>query len=134
MPTAEERLAKLEQEIAGLNGEKVSLREHLESRIDGLEEMLKMRFDIQREALAKASETLNTHLEGMNEFRSSMKDQAGQFVTRDTLKALLDPLQKIIGELQLSRANWEGRMAVLAGILSVGVSIVVGLVMKLVLR
>jgi hypothetical protein len=49
----------------------VSLREYFESKFDALEKASRL-----------AEDKLNARLEIMNEFRSAMKDQAGQFITR----------------------------------------------------
>jgi hypothetical protein len=42
------------------------------------------------EALTTAVGAMDKRLEGMNEFRSSLRDQAGTFVRLDTYQALLD--------------------------------------------
>ena len=42
------------------------------------------------EALDKAVESMDRRLEGMNEFRASLRDQASTFVRLDTFDALRD--------------------------------------------
>ncbi len=49
---------------------------------------------------------LEKRLEGMNEFRTQLKDQASTFITRDQH----DTLVKRVEELQLYQANQEGRL------------------------
>jgi hypothetical protein len=49
----------------------VSLKEYVESRLIDLEKSIKL-----------ANTELNRRLEGMNEFRSQLKDQASSFITR----------------------------------------------------
>lgn len=59
----------------------VSLKEYFEARFDAMDKALKL-----------AQEANESRLEGMNEFRKAMSDQAGHFVTRmeaDTAKNLM---------------------------------------------
>ena len=56
----------------------VSLKEYFESRIESLEK-----------AVYVASSAMDRRLEGMNEFRDAMKDQAARIVTREELEIQL---------------------------------------------
>lgn len=56
-------------------------------------------------ALTLAREQLETRLEGMNEFRQSLKDQATQFVTKAEHRFILDDIR----ELRESRAELRGK-------------------------
>lgn len=60
------------------------------------------------EATKLAHAGMEKRLEGMNEFRETLKDQAGKFVTRDELSAQLDKLEGLIKSLELSKAKLEG--------------------------
>ena len=42
----------------------------------------------------EARETMDKRLEGMNEFRTALSDQAGRFVTRTELDLILDRINK----------------------------------------
>ena len=59
----------------------VSLKEHIESRLQALEK-----------ATEEAKKTLEKRLEGMNEFRSQLKDQAGTFITRVEFEAFKEAM------------------------------------------
>ena len=61
----------------------VSLKEHLDHRFEDLYRFLEARFAGQTKAVEKAENSMNLRLEGMNEFRDQMKDQAATFVTRE---------------------------------------------------
>ena len=76
----------------------VSLREYLESRIVAVEK-----------AIDVASEAMLLRLESMNEFRSTLKDQAGHFVTRDELETKLSFISEQLKDLQLTRAKMNGK-------------------------
>jgi hypothetical protein len=52
-----------------------------------LEKYVDTRFDAVDAAVKSAKESMEHRLDGMNEFRSAMKDQAGKFVTRGELLA-----------------------------------------------
>ena len=57
-----------------------------------LRDYIDIRFDALQIAIEKAERTMNTRLEGMNEFRETLKDQSARFVTRDELSAMLGPI------------------------------------------
>ena len=67
----------------------VSLREYFDTRLDAVER-----------ATDLAAHTLEKRLEGMNEFRSTLKDQAAKFVTRDELCIQLRPIIDELRELK----------------------------------
>ena len=74
----------------------VSLRDYIDQRLS----------DVQR-AVDKAQETMDKRLEGMNEFRDTLKDQASRFVTRDELQSTLKPIIANLQALQkLSDIAW----------------------------
>ena len=60
----------------------VSLRDYFDNKIDGLEDKINLQFQAQATALTKAEAKNDARLEGMNEFRAAMKDQAASFITR----------------------------------------------------
>jgi len=62
-----------------------ALYEHIKMLFQMVLDRMEERFADQERATKLASDTLNARLEGMNEFRSSMKDQAARFVTRREL-------------------------------------------------
>jgi hypothetical protein len=104
--------------MSALNNEfnwtdKVSLQHYFEKlmdtlttannkRFDDLEEKMDLHFKLNAEALNKAETATNIRLENMNEFRSSLRDQQANFLTRgeydskhEALLAKIESLQKI---------------------------------------
>ena len=59
--------------------ELITLREFLEARLEHIEEKTRL-----------ATAALDKRLEGMNEFRDTLKDQASRFVTRTDLEVILE--------------------------------------------
>ena len=103
----------------------VSLKEYIISLIDGVKESV----NVAREAMDK-------RLNGMNEFRDTLKDQASRFVTRDEVNTKIDNMASQLEELKLNKAMLEGKAsqssattALIFGIVGVILS-VVGLVMS----
>lgn len=82
----------------------VSLREHLEAQIRTL-----------ADAVAKSENLLNTRLEGMNEFRAALKDQADQMMPRNEATILLAAIDNRLRRLEDAKAKNEGRNVILAG-------------------
>lgn len=75
----EGRIRKLEQAMARINNpgtistaEAVSLKEYFNSRLTSIEN-----------ATSLAAATMDKRLDGMNEFRDTLRDQAGRFTTRE---------------------------------------------------
>ena len=58
------------------NREFVTLKEHLESRIDSVEKSITI-----------ANVAMQERLKGMNEFRDTLREQASKFITRDESEA-----------------------------------------------
>lgn len=59
-------------------------------------------------AIDKAAAQMEDRLAGMNEFRDTLKDQAGRFVTRTELDTLIKAQTADIRALRESRAHLEG--------------------------
>jgi Flp pilus assembly protein TadD len=83
------------------------------------------RFKASDRATESARTTMEKRLEGMNEFRDQLKDQAARFVTREEL----NPMQEDLRVLRESKATLEGKasytsmmvaLALSAGALIVG--------------
>lgn len=79
----------------------VSLKEYL----DRLFEAHAREHELLQKAIEKTETALEKRLEGMNEFRSQLKEQAGQFITRDTRDAdkevLLTELRRVETNLSM---------------------------------
>jgi hypothetical protein len=80
------------------HAEFVSLREYLESRIAAVEKSIEV-----------ANSVMQARLATMNEFRDTLKDQAGRFVTRDEMDIKLNNLNEQLKTLQYFKASLEGK-------------------------
>ena len=78
--------------------DEVTLKEYFESRLQEIEK-----------ATDRTAEQLNKRLEGMNEFRDTLKDQAAKFVTRDTLDVIIDKLNVDIKNLTTAKDVLSGK-------------------------
>jgi hypothetical protein len=74
-----------------------------------LRDYVDVRFTDIEKARVTAEAQLNMRLESMNEFRSSLKDQASTFLTRTEYEAKHDALESKIHVLQLDKATLEGK-------------------------
>ena len=75
----------------------VSLREHLESRIEHQEKFFMGKFEDLYRSTDLLAKQMEKRLEGMNEFREQLKDQASNFVTRlefDTMHKEVEMLRR----------------------------------------
>lgn len=91
------------------NNGKVSLKEYLSRRMDDLEKRIQTIFDMNAVAIDKAEKRMDTRLEGMNEFRDQLRDQASRFITRVEFDALMEKLNASVKSLELTRATLEGK-------------------------
>lgn len=76
----------------------VSLKEYFESRLKSVEK-----------ATILAANTLEKRLEGMNEFRDALKNQATLFITKTEIKIQFDKIESDIRMLRESKAMLEGK-------------------------
>jgi len=76
----------------------VTLRDYFESQLEAYQRAVEI-----------ATRTLDKRLDGMNEFRDTLRDQASRFVTRDELALKVDVLQAQIGELKKFRDQAAGK-------------------------
>ena len=93
-------------------GEVVTLKEYIESRLSSI-----------HEATTKAYDSMNRRLEGMNEFRASLRDQAAQMVTTKELNAFRDKVEADIRSLRESRATLEGKASVISVYISYALAV-----------
>jgi hypothetical protein len=90
----------------------VTLKEYLESRLENIEKSTDL-----------AARIMEKRLEGMNEFRETLKDQASQFVTRTELIVIQKAIEKDIRELRDFKATIEGKASQLSVIIATALSI-----------
>ena len=76
----------------------ITLKQYIDSRVDALEKQAEMRAD-----------SLEKRLDGMNEIRGTMKDQASKFVDRSELSSFKETVDKDLRLLRESRAELQGK-------------------------
>ena len=81
-------------------------------RIDFLEKAIETRFDWLERSTKATADTLDRRLEGMNEFRDTLKDQASRFVTREELGAVQRLNDADLKPLKEFKSRAEGRAGV----------------------
>jgi hypothetical protein len=81
-----------------------------------LKEYVDLRFAENQRSIEKAERTMNSRLEGMNEFRETLRDQASRFLTREEVRLMLKPINDracensdAIDSLELTRAELKGK-------------------------
>lgn len=67
------------------------------------------RFKDSQRAIDKAEEAISNRLDGMNEFRDTLRDQAARFITREELGTILGKLQDNVNALQKLADIAEGK-------------------------
>lgn len=106
-PSHEARIRALENAVGGSSGrsstEIVPLKEHFEARVAALEK-----------ATVVASTAMERRLDGMNEFRDTLRDQAARFVTRDEVGLQLKALCAEVEELKRFRAVVDAKASMSA--------------------
>jgi hypothetical protein len=76
----------------------VSLREFIEAKFVALEK-----------ATDDARSQMEKRLDGMNEFRETLRDQAAKFVTRDELDLHMNKVDAVLKDLQTTRSELKGK-------------------------
>lgn len=97
----------------------VALKEYFERRLDDLARRIDDRTEQSDIALEKADRMMNERLNSMNEFRDALRDQANRMATRMEL----EKVDQAVQELQRARANLDGRLLMVAAIISIVVSV-----------
>jgi len=76
----------------------ISLREYIDLRFCEIDKSTRL-----------ALQSLDKRLDGMNEFRNTLKDQTALFMTKDYYEARHTELAKQVEDLKLSRAELQGK-------------------------
>ncbi len=100
----------------------VSLETYMERRFVDLEKYIEARFVAVEEAVGKAESSLSLRLEGMNEVRDQLREQAARFITRDAHEALQTRIAADIEALKLNSAELRGKASMQAVIVAYLVS------------
>lgn len=91
---------------------KVSLREHFDLQVSSLEK-----------ATVLAAHSMEKRLEGMNEFREQLKDQASRFIVREEFTVVVENIQKDLRSLLHSKALIEGKASRNSVVIVLGLSL-----------
>lgn len=86
----------------------ISLKEYFDDKFEFLKKYMDVRFNAVDASTKLAADTLEIRLESMNEFRESMKDQAGSFITRAEHCAMMQKYDSEIASLMKAEAKSEG--------------------------
>jgi len=78
------------------------------ARVEELDKRLTLRFELMDRSVNVALMSLDRRLDGMNEFRASLRDQTAQFADRKELDLRLKPLEEFMSNVQgrLSVTMW----------------------------
>ncbi len=91
----------------------VSLKEYVEERITAIEKALQARIDSVDRATILAAQQMEKRLEGMNEFRDSLRDQNTTFLPRNEFDSQIKLIERTysdrLSSLELSRAELRGK-------------------------
>ena len=107
------------------------LREDYKDKIDALEKKVELRFNLKDEALDTAYRSMESRLEGMNEFRASLSDASKTFMTRDIYEAKHDLLQKQVDDLRMLAAENKGKASQTSVIIAFIISLI-GIIMGII--
>ena len=89
----------------------------LDKAVLNLEKLFNVKIESMEKALQLARKDLNYRLEGMNEFREQLRNQASTFITRESSELRLQVLENRITSLENKKSNLEGRMWIIPTII-----------------
>lgn len=121
-----------------------SLKEHVEALMNERDRRYEQRFQAQEAAVkaaihsadranSKAEAAMEKRFDGVNEFRQTLSDQAGQFITRQEVETMFKPLdskvdenkdtlKEIVGRASGLHASWGytvGAVGIVAAVVAV---------------
>ena len=98
----------------------VSLEEYFNLKFNGIDD----KFNALDKANILAYQSMEKRLNGMNEFRDTLKDQASRFITRVELEVYMEKFNSNIKSLELSRAMLEGKADQKSVIITAAISLI----------
>lgn len=72
----------------------ITLRHYLEKRLDTYADAHKREHELIDKALGEDKNSMTKRLEGMNEFRAQLNNQANTFATKESMDVAIRPLQQ----------------------------------------
>jgi len=103
----------------------IPIRDYVDSQIKWLDTIFRMQIETITKNTALASLQIDKRLESMNEFRDTLRDQAGRLATRSELETSNQALNERIKLLELSKANTDGKTLVICTLISFVMSLIV---------
>jgi hypothetical protein len=114
--------------------ERITLREFIEQRLEDLERCLDAKFHYIEDSTTLAKDSMERRLDGMNEFRETLRDQSATMLSRAEFDAYHNRLmaensasheriEKDMRSLELSRAELQGKASQTAVLISLGVAL-----------
>jgi hypothetical protein len=97
------------KKMNGKETKNISLKDYFDMRFNELKNYMDIRFNSIDKATILSNESLDARLEGMNEFRNSMKDQASSFITRQEFSICIERLGEDVKLLREINAKSEGK-------------------------
>ena len=101
--------------------EEVSLKEYIDSCVKGLQQnildlkdLVKKQFDLNKDAVKLAQDSLSIRLEHMNEFRNQIQDERAKLATKEELITLYDKLDARLKPLEAQKVISSGQIKLLA--------------------
>ena len=101
----------------------VTLKEHIETQIKWVDRHFEAHISTIQGNTERAAAQIEKRLEGMNEFRDALKDQAGTLATKNDLAALREALDTRLKLLELR----DARIAGMAAMISIAMSVITAL-------
>lgn len=99
------------------NSNDVSLRDYMEAKFRNVEDKLdsqkefnKLHFDLNEKAIKKAEDSMTTRLESMNEFRNQIKEERGNYATKEHISTLEKTIDNRIKPLETANAFTAGKL------------------------
>lgn len=109
----------------------ISLEKYIDTRFEEICRYIDRRFEDSRLAIDKAEHSMNMRLEGMNEFRDQLRDQAARFITREELASQLRPINEVLKvvetakDLSAGKASWsQVRWAQVLGVIGILIGVI----------
>lgn len=119
----------------GKRSSMVELRDYVDQRIADINRHYDTRLEAVQHATNIALEANEKRLDGMNEFRDTLRDQAGRFITRDEVGLMINKLEVDVRSLQKTRDMLEGKASqasVASAQITAWAGIVIGIISLLV--
>jgi hypothetical protein len=114
-----------------------ALYKGMEKEIDGLERTINDKFNLNSEAVNKATDVMNERLLRMNEFRDQINRERSDYLTKEMFEALNKPIIDRLSKLE-SRSDYErGRdttLITIVGLLTGVGGAILGYVLKYLLH